>query len=301
MFRLILLVLCAAGIPAHAQSSGPIDYAALSERIAEAMVRNSYKEIDPVQCAPLFREAAHLALQGGETAALSERAREAGCLHRHAMIAAMSKGADDPYDRRGVVDAWQAYPVRYVRIKLFSRHAPAEFEAAMEGFGNERLILDLRGNPGGGVVELTTIARHFAPRERAPLFVEWYRSGFVERFATSRGKFAGRSILILVDRRTASAAEVLTAILKQWGGRHVAIIGEHTYGKSSVQWCLFCNLLVQVRQTVALIGVGSRKRWFAIDQVGIEPDMALAGMSAEGSHDPLLSVALRYYGVARSK
>lgn len=298
MFRIALIVLCLASVSTSAKAENPtnIDYPGLVTHIVQELVRHSYRKPDEDRCGEMLRTMAGAALRGEDTFPLREAAVKADCLDPHAMIAATDKEGDDPMMERNVVHSWQSHPVRYVRIEQFSAFAAEEFEAALEGLGAERIILDLRGNPGGRVSVLLQIARLFAPRSDAPILVGWYRHDSVVEKATKRGRFAGRSMLILVDRDTASAAEILALVLKRWGGRHVAIMGERTYGKSSVQACIACDALVQVRATVGLIAVGDPFRNVVIHGVGVHPTLALTNMTAPGP-DRVLGLALRYYGI----
>lgn len=301
MLRCILLMVCAFGASAQAQPLDAKYHFGLAARIVHDVFNQSYKYVSEERCGEAIWKMALLALQGESTLEVRKAAVEAECFDTHSAIYAPSTEPHDPMSETEVAFGWSTYPVRYVRLSLFSRAAFGEFKEVVEGLGNERIVLDLRGNPGGSLEVMEDIAELFAPRQGAPMYLMWKRGEVLQRNASARGPLAGRSMLILVDRNTASAGEILTAILKQWGGRHVAVMGERTYGKSSVQGCLMCNDFLHVRVTVGIITVGNWKRHVAIHRVGITPDIYLPDMRSPDGYDTGPASALKYYGIGRGQ
>jgi carboxyl-terminal processing protease len=95
------------------------------------------------------------------------------------------------------------------------------------------LLLDLRGNPGGLVEEARLIASIFLPRGAVVVSTR----GRVQPSQTLRAEGgqipASVPIVILVDRNTASAAEILTGALQDH--HRATVVGTHTFGKGVFQ------------------------------------------------------------------
>jgi carboxyl-terminal processing protease len=118
-----------------------------------------------------------------------------------------------------------------LRITEFASHdtAPAISArlSALKRPGN-RVVLDLRGCPGGDLYEALEVAGLFVSAGR-PLVSTHDRSGKVQTFRSPPGKKQRGRVLLLMDRRTASSAEILAGILQQ---HHAArVVGERSYGK----------------------------------------------------------------------
>jgi len=96
----------------------------------------------------------------------------------------------------------------------------------------KRIILDLRGNGGGILEETVEIAKRFLPSDSV-LFYTTGRDKVLEARKIGSAKPIGLPLLVLVNRYSASASEVLSgAIQDNKCGR---ILGEKTFGKASIQ------------------------------------------------------------------
>lgn len=94
------------------------------------------------------------------------------------------------------------------------------------------LLLDLRQNPGGLVAESVAVADEFLPS--GVLFTARHKGELVECVETTGyGRYESLPMVVLVDRGTASAAEILSGALHDH--RRATIVGERTFGKGSVQ------------------------------------------------------------------
>lgn len=132
------------------------------------------------------------------------------------------------------------------------------------------LILDLRGNSGGWLVDFHRIAELFVPRGSV-LSIEETRLSLFTRTIRSRGNpyFDFDNIIILQNRRTASAAEGLILAL-QYHLPNVVTIGENTSGKGIGQVTIPLTGGYAVRATVLLVNGPDGSN---IHLTGIEPDI----------------------------
>ena len=121
----------------------------------------------------------------------------------------------------------------YIRIAQFTpgagqevRHAVSDFEAA----GIAAYILDVRNNPGGLLDAAVTAASAFTP---GPMGSMQRVEGKPELLEATEPVLTGKPVLILINRGTASAAEVMTAAIQ--GQHRGTVVGETSYGRGQAQ------------------------------------------------------------------
>lgn len=125
--------------------------------------------------------------------------------------------------------------IGYVRLFSFSADASKQLAHGIEkvqGEGAEGLVLDLRENPGGLLEEAVKTASLFLPEGETVVTTKSRTKGDSTK-KTGSGKIVDVPFDILVDRNTASSAEILTAALKEDGG--ATVVGTRTYGKGVFQ------------------------------------------------------------------
>ncbi|GFH60776.1 hypothetical protein CTEN210_17252 [Chaetoceros tenuissimus] len=126
--------------------------------------------------------------------------------------------------------------VGVVRIKSFSGTTAQTVSDALDELkkkGAEAFVLDVRGNPGGLLPGGVDTASLFLPADKPLVFVV-DKKGTQDNQATYKdGSYLDTPLVILVNGNTASAAEVMTAALKE-NGRAV-VVGEQTFGKGIIQ------------------------------------------------------------------
>jgi len=168
----------------------------------------------------------------------------------------------------------------YFRMSQFHQDSAADLEAAIESVRAEAepkgLVLDLRGNPGGVLQPAVEIADGFlddgvivSTRGRNPTMQMEFR-------AQPGQWLPDRPLVVLVDRRSASASEVLAGALQDH--RRALIIGERTFGKGSVQSVLPLRNGAGLKLTTARYFTPSGR---SIQAEGIVPDLAVALGEAE--------------------
>ncbi|HEX5228867.1 MAG TPA: S41 family peptidase [Bryobacteraceae bacterium] len=131
---------------------------------------------------------------------------------------------------------WLKPGIAYMKVEAFNETTSHEVDQALARFPEsaiDGLILDLRDNPGGLVQEAVNVADRFL--HKGQLIVSHHgRASAETKFIAKRGE-RGREypIVVLVNRGTASAAEILTGALQDHD--RAWVFGENTFGKGLVQ------------------------------------------------------------------
>ncbi len=187
--------------------------------------------------------------------------------------------------------------VGYVRLNGFSDRGALELATALRGhLGADRtkLILDLRGNPGGYVTAARAVASQFIPS--GPIYWEEDAAGGQVATDAQPGGVATSDdiqVVCLIDGGSASASEIVAGALQDTG--RATLVGQTSFGKGTVQqWQELTGEGGAFRLTIARWLTPS-KRW--IHDVGLEPQVPveLPGVSAPGT-DPTLDRALEVLG-----
>ena len=159
-----------------------------------------------------------------------------------------------------------------IEVAEFTANAPDLFRKALREFiesGDQRLIIDLRGNPGGYLEGAVEISSWFLP-SGAIVVSEDYAGHASNIHHRSYGYdvFTDKlQMIILVNKGSASASEIMAGALRYHGD--AALVGDNTFGKGSVQELVPITSDTSLKITVA--------RWLGPDGVqipydGIVPD-----------------------------
>jgi len=136
-----------------------------------------------------------------------------------------------------------------IEITQFSTETANDFKkqlAELEDQGIQGLIIDVRGNPGGLLNSVIDIANVLLPKGDTIVRIE-YSDGKKESFdSDNRGK--KYPIVVLTDKGSASAAEILAAAMKENG---FTVIGTPTFGKGTVQNTQNLHDQSQLKLTIA--------------------------------------------------
>lgn len=192
----------------------------------------------------------------------------------HLQIADVNGVSRDVDVSREDLDAPTAYVTKKeggtveVRVTSFGADTAKELREIVEANPTGSLVLDLRCNGGGYVKSAVGATSLFV--EEGSLVVQTENSdGVTEHRSEGRPVFHG-NVAVLVNSKTASAAEIFTSALQHHIGAKV--IGDQTYGKGSVQ------RIVDLPGDWALKVTTSAYRTAAgdlIDGIGITPDLKL--------------------------
>lgn len=158
--------------------------------------------------------------------------------------------------------------VAYIEVSSFMGMSVAkEFESALKEVNNaDGLIIDLRGDVGGLLTNAVIIANMFV--DKGTLVNVVYRNGEkINMPAQKSSIFKDKPIVILVNKGTASASEILTGALRD--NKKAVLVGEKTYGKNSVQQIIPMQNKTGMNLTVAKYLMPNNED---IHRVGIKPD-----------------------------
>lgn len=127
------------------------------------------------------------------------------------------------------------HKIGYIRLTHFSRNSADELQAALNELqkaGMEGLVLDLRYNPGGLLQAATAISDLFVD---SGVIVSTKGRNTEEQVVKAKrsGTFKDFPMVVLVNRFSASASEIVSACLQDHN--RAVIVGERTWGKGSVQ------------------------------------------------------------------
>jgi carboxyl-terminal processing protease len=123
----------------------------------------------------------------------------------------------------------------YVRFSTFSEDSSELLRKQVEKVnerGAEGIVLDLRENGGGLLQEAVESASIFLPKEEVVTETKSRTQGHAV-YRTVGGNLPAEPLVLLVDRNTASAAEILTAALAD--DAEAPVVGTRTYGKGVFQ------------------------------------------------------------------
>ena len=201
----------------------------------------------------------------------------------------LSDGTTSPDKKVGLRDDG----VFVIKLYSFTAQSPSLFRDALREFvlsGSNKLLLDLRGNPGGYLEAAVDMASWFleaglpvVKEEDAKDDVKIYRSKGYDIFNDTL------SMVILVNGGSASASEILSGALREY---HVAkLVGTKTFGKGSVQELVSITPDTSLKVTVA--------RWLTpsninISEQGLTPDYIVENTQKdlEKNLDPQLDKAI---------
>jgi len=181
-----------------------------------------------------------------------------------------------------------------IELYSFSAQAPNLFRMALREFilsKNDKLILDLRNNPGGYLEAAIDMASWFLPASKVVVREDFGRAK-EEKIYRSKGYDIfneNLKFVILVDKGSASASEILAGALAEHG--RAILVGDKTFGKGSVQELVDITSETSLKITIA--------RWLtpnglSISQDGIEPEFLVkySASDREAKRDPQLEKAI---------
>ncbi len=212
-----------------------------------------------------------------QTSALVDKAIQEG-----KVIVRISDGKEKRYTllpstaKIGSTTTREAGNATFIQISDFVSHETAPFFASLYTTLHRTgatLILDLRGCAGGDLFEALEIAGLFVPAG-FPLISTYDRTGKIHAYSSPAGTKLPRPSGILIDSRTASAAEVLAGIFKSY--TLAPLVGERTYGKCESQTVFKLSDGGELWLTTLAIHFADNS---TCTQVGVQPDIPYPDIS----------------------
>lgn len=176
--------------------------------------------------------------------------------------------------------------IGYIELSSFAKKAYDQFNSgllALEDKGIDSLIIDLRDNSGGYLSTASDIMELFLGKDEVMYYLEKKDEKKVYKDKTSDKR--SYPIVVIIDSKSASAAEIMTLALKDSYG--CKVVGAKSFGKGTVQNTKQLSDGTMVKYTSA--------KWFgpneeSIDKVGIVPDYEVTYSPTE---DAFLEKALK--------
>ena len=162
--------------------------------------------------------------------------------------------------------------IGYLRLKSFNENSDKQLLSYINNFEkNSKLngyILDLRNNPGGLLTQAINTTDFFLD-DGEIVSTKGRKINETRRFFSRKGdEISGKPLIVIINQGSASASEIVSGALKDH--KRAIILGEHTYGKGSVQSIIPLKNGGGIRLTISKYYLPSGK---SISDVGVMPDI----------------------------
>ena len=164
--------------------------------------------------------------------------------------------------------------IGYIRLTSFNENSDKQIKKKINDFEKNKkvksYILDLRNNPGGLLSQAISISDFFLDNGEIVSTKSRQPSENRKWFAKKGDLTGGKTLIVLINYGSASAAEIVAGALKDH--KRAIILGENSYGKGSVQSIIPLKNKGAIRLTVAKYYLPSGK---SISEVGVSPDIEI--------------------------
>ncbi len=159
--------------------------------------------------------------------------------------------------------------IGYIRVAVFSENTGEEFTKEfqrLKGEGMQKMILDLRNNPGGLVDQAVAVCNNFVPPDS--VIVSFTSRSGEESEYKADGTDERIPMVVLINGNSASASEIVAGCIQDL--KLGTIVGTKSYGKGTVQGVYPLDKAGALKLTVAKYKTTNGRE---IDGVGIVPDV----------------------------
>ena len=164
--------------------------------------------------------------------------------------------------------------IGYMRLKSFSENTQDQLNRVIKKFEKnksiEKYILDLRNNPGGLLTQAVKITDMFLNDGEIVSTRSRDKSENRRFFARQGDKIKNKTLLVLINYGSASAAEIVAGALQDH--KRAILLGEASYGKGSVQSIIPLKNKGAIRLTISKYYLPSGK---SISEVGVIPEITV--------------------------
>ena len=164
--------------------------------------------------------------------------------------------------------------IGYMRLRSFSENTQDQLNRVIKKFEKnksiEKYILDLRNNPGGLLTQAVKISDMFLNDGEIVSTRSRDKSEDRRFFARKGDKIKNKTLLVLINYGSASAAEIVAGALQDH--KRAILLGEASYGKGSVQSIIPLKNKGAIRLTISKYYLPSGK---SISEVGVIPEITV--------------------------
>ena len=186
--------------------------------------------------------------------------------------------------------------IGYLRLTSFNENSGIQLKKEMKKFESKNnlngYILDLRNNPGGLLSQAIDVTNFFLNEGEIVSTKSRDRRENRRFFAEKGDKINGKTLIVLINYGSASAAEIVAGALQDH--KRAILLGEATYGKGSVQSIIPLKNKGAIRLTVSKYFLPSGK---SISEVGVSPDIVIEeegeDFQVDSSTDNQLNYAIK--------
>lgn len=159
--------------------------------------------------------------------------------------------------------------IGYIRLNIFADNTYGQFEKKLKELESKKidnLIIDVRSNSGGYLNSVTKIASLFLGKNK--VIYQLDTKGVVEQVYSKTKDNRNYKVVVLIDKASASAAEILAAAMQESYG--ATVIGTNSFGKGTVQAAYQLKSGATVKYTIQK-WLTPKGNW--INKVGVTPDI----------------------------
>jgi len=160
--------------------------------------------------------------------------------------------------------------IGYIRLPEFTKTAPSQMASAIRSLEQQQVrgyVLDLRDDPGGLVTASVDIANMWLKKGGIVSLIDRHQAK--ESYESAGHPLTDKPLVVLVDRNSASASEILAGALQD--DNRATLVGTRTFGKGVVQSVRQLSDGSALKVTVAKYYTPKGRN---INHIGIEPDVA---------------------------
>jgi len=163
--------------------------------------------------------------------------------------------------------------IGYLRLTSFNENSGDQIKKKIKEFNKKNIkgyILDLRNNPGGLLSQAIRITDFFL-EDGEIVSTKGRKKSENRKFFAKKGDLTnGKNLIVLINYGSASASEIVAGALKDH--KRAILVGEHSYGKGSVQSVIPLRNKGAIRLTISKYYLPSGK---SISEVGVTPDIKI--------------------------
>lgn len=177
--------------------------------------------------------------------------------------------------------------IGYIRLTQFQEQTAHDLTRAISKLRESNihsLILDLRNNPGGLLTSAVEVTEQFLESGKLVVFIKGRDGKRDEYIASNSSALKDVPLIVLVNEGSASASEIVSGALQDWG--RAVVVGTQTFGKGSVQTILPLSDGSALRLTTAKYYTPKGR---SIQNTGIDPDITIKpNLPKEVKNSPIL-------------